>query len=143
MLASSFIPKRLRYKKPHRARPSRRLFKKISYLTIIKGVVALKALAFGFLTSQQLVAMFQSINKVIKKIGAVRFFCFPNGTLSAKPAGARMGKGKGKPASWVFKVKVGFILCEISTPFPALAVKALNAASFKLPVPTKIIFNYF
>lgn len=143
MASSTFIPKRLRYKKPHRARPSRCLFKKVSYLTTIKGVVALKALDFGFLTSKQLLAMSQAINKIIKKVGTVRFFCFPNATLSAKPDGARMGKGKGKSVSWVFKVKVGFILCEISTPFPVLAVKALNSARFKLPIPTKVIYNCF
>ena len=53
-----------------------------------------------------------------------------------------MGKGKGKLLSnWVFKIRAGYILCEIHTSFITLAVKALKLAKYKLPLLSKIILN--
>jgi len=54
-----------------------------------------------------------------------------------------MGKGKGKILSnWVFKIRAGYILCEIHTNFILLAKKALKLAQYKIPLLSKIIVNH-
>jgi ribosomal protein L16/L10AE len=57
-----------------------------------------------------------------------------------------MGKGKGAHHIWVSLIKKGQIICEIS----ALSIdilnrslKALKAASSKLPIKTKIIYSFY
>jgi ribosomal protein L16/L10AE len=53
-----------------------------------------------------------------------------------------MGKGKGKLLSnWVFKVRAGYILCEIHTNFIFLAIKALKLVQYKIPLLSKLIIN--
>jgi ribosomal protein L16/L10AE len=57
-----------------------------------------------------------------------------------------MGKGKGNHKVWVALIKKGQIICEIShISWNILnsSVKALKAASSKLPLKTKIIYNFY
>jgi large subunit ribosomal protein L16 len=105
------------------------------------GSIGLKALAPGRLTSKQIEAVRQSINKVIKKQGRLKINIFPDTPISKKPIEVRMGKGKGSVDHWVFKVKPGFVLYEIETAFLSLAIKALEAGQIRLPIKTRIIFN--
>lgn len=136
-----FIPQKKR--KNHRPRLNRRVNNKIIYSNTLHSLIGLKALTFNFVTPKQLATMRAVINKVIKKHGTLRFFIFPNVGLSAKPEATRMGKGKGKITSWVFKVQPGCLLCEINTFNIAYAIKALKLAQYKLPIPTKIVLNNF
>ena len=50
-----------------------------------------------------------------------------------------MGKGKGSPEFWVAKVKPGRIMFEIDGVPKNSAEEALNLASAKLPLDTKIV----
>ena len=59
--------------------------------------------------------------------------------MSSKPAEVRMGKGKGSPEFWVAKVKPGRIMFEIDGVPKNSAEEALNLASAKLPLDTKIV----
>lgn len=137
-----FIPQKQK-KKNHRPRLKRRIYKNISYVSILTGVIGLRALAFNFITSKQLVAIRSIINKSIKKCGTLRFFIFPNIGLSSKPEATRMGKGKGKIDSWVYRIQPGCLICEINSINTMQAIKALKLAQYKLPIPTKIIYNSF
>ncbi len=50
-----------------------------------------------------------------------------------------MGKGKGTPEFWVAKVKPGRIMFEIDGVARSSAEEALNLASAKLPMDSKIV----
>ncbi len=50
-----------------------------------------------------------------------------------------MGKGKGTPEFWVAKVKPGRIMFEIDGVTKSSAEEALNLASAKLPMETKVV----
>jgi large subunit ribosomal protein L16 len=139
-----FIPQQQKQKKKnHRPRLKRRIYKNISYSSVLTGVIGLQALAFDFITPKQLATMRAVVNKVIKKCGTIRFFIYPNVGLSSKPEASRMGKGKGKIDSWAFRIQPGCLLCEINTMNILQATKALKIAQYKLPIPTKIVLNNF
>jgi ribosomal protein L16 len=141
-----FIPKKFKqkYKRYHRAHIIPRVCS-YKYFPILKsGIIGLKILQHGFLLPKQLQSTYNTLNKLLKKKASIYFFAFPNGSLTTKSEGARMGKGKGKKiSSWVFMVKAGFILFEIHTSFPLLALKAIKKAQYKLPLISKIILNIF
>jgi large subunit ribosomal protein L16 len=50
-----------------------------------------------------------------------------------------MGKGKGSPDFWACRVKKGQILFEIDGVTSTMAMQAVKAAKYKLPVLTKYI----
>jgi ribosomal protein L16/L10AE len=57
-----------------------------------------------------------------------------------------MGKGKGNHSIWVALIKKGQVICEvsgISIELLKVSLKALKSAASKLPVQTKIIYNYY
>lgn len=138
-----FIPKFSKFKKSFRAKPIKRISKKIEYPNIINGTIGLKILSPGLMSSSQLQAVRQVINKVMKRVGKVRFFAFPNATISTKSSGSRMGKGKGGKNYWVCKLQPGVMFCYINTSLINKAKIALKAAQFRMPVATKIIVNNF
>lgn len=140
-----FLPNKLnfKYKRYHRAHLIPKVTKFINFPHIRAGIVGIKILHFGFLLPNQLKSLYFTLNKALKKKGVIRFFAYPNSSLTSKPTGARMGKGKGKNlSSWVYRVLAGFILCEIHTRFLQLAINTLKIAKKKLPIPSKIIINY-
>lgn len=140
-----FLPNKLnfKYKRYHRAHMITKVTKFINFPHIKSGNLALKISKFGFLLPKQLKSFYLTLNKFLKKKGTITFFAFPNSSLTSKPTGARMGKGKGKIlSSWVFKVTAGFILCEIHTRFIRSGIKFLKIAQKKLPLVSQIIFNY-
>lgn len=140
-----FIPNKsfLKYKRYHRAHLRTKITKFINFPFFKAGTLGLKILSFGFLLPMQLRSMYVTLNKALKKKGTFLIFAFPNSSLTAKPLGARMGKGKGKQLShWIYRVAAGFLLCEIHTRFINNAIKALQLIKKKLPLPSKIIFNF-
>ena len=69
-----FIPKFSKFKKSFRAKPIKRIYKKIDHPSIINGSIGLKILSSGLMSSDQLQAIRQVINKIIKRIGKIQFF---------------------------------------------------------------------
>lgn len=136
-----FIPKNSKFKKQQK----KSNFNKINGNLLSKfnsnNNIFLKALSFGRITSKQLNCIKQTINKIIKKVGKIRFNIFPHTPISKKPKEIRMGKGKGNVDHWISKVKAGQIICEIKTDSTDKAIKALKLASFRFPLKTKIISN--
>lgn len=103
------------------------------------GEFALKAVAQGKMTSQQIEAGRVTINRTVKRGAKVWIRIFPDKPVTKKPAETRMGKGKGSPEYWVAVIKPGRILYEISGVSEELATKALTLAGNKLPFATKVI----
>ena len=76
-----------------------------------------------------------------KKIGKCIFNAFPNVAKTKKKEAGRMGKGKGNLKIWVYRVRPGFILCEINTSILNKGIEALISAQHRLPIKTSIIFK--
>lgn len=59
--------------------------------------------------------------------------------ITSKALGTRMGKGKGFVDSFVSKVRVGTVICELSGIPDKLARQLLKSVAFKLSVPSCFI----
>ena len=136
-----YTPKKTKFKKQQKGKAFNRVYKNINSNQLFQGSIGLKSLDFGRITSKQLETIRQSINKVIKKSGTVFLNIFPNTPISKKPVEIRMGKGKGAVDHWIFKIKPGYVICEIATQNIPLALKAFRTAQFRFPLKTKIIYN--
>ena len=58
-----------------------------------------------------------------------------------RPAGTRMGSGKGIPEYWVAVVQPGKIIYEMKGVSEAMARQALRIAAYKMPIKTKFILK--
>jgi ribosomal protein L16 len=105
------------------------------------GDIALVAMEPTWLDARVIEAARIAINRKLDRKGKVWIRVFPDKPVSKKPAEVRMGKGKGAPDHWAAVIKPGTILFEVGGVDIALAEKALELASSKLPVTTKIAFK--
>jgi large subunit ribosomal protein L16 len=132
-----FIPKNFKFRKQQKGKNFSRIFSQ--KLEQNCHCVQLKSRDFGLLTSNQLKALKQTVNKVIKKRGLIIFRVHPQTPVTKKPIEVRMGKGKGAFSHWVAKIRPGTTICYIRTESTLLAHKALNLAKIRLPIKTKIL----
>lgn len=135
-----FIPKNFKYKKQQKGVAFNRVKGNTEFVKLQIGTVGLKSLSSCRITSKQLVTLRQSIKKIIKKKGKLKINAFSSVPITRKTIGIRMGKGKGNVDHIIFKMKAGFVLCEIATNFIPLAIKALNISRKQISNSTKIIF---
>jgi len=129
------MPKRVKFRKAQRGR-MRGNAKRGS--SVAFGDFGLKALAPGWITQRQIEAARVSLTRLMKREGKVWIRIFPDKPVTKKPAETRMGKGKGAPEYWVAVVKPGRIMFEVGGTTKEVAIEALNLASHKLPIKTKI-----
>lgn len=107
--------------------------------TVVFGDFGLQALEPSWINNKQIEACRVVINRTFKREGKVFIRIFPDKPITARPAGVRMGKGKGNVEGWVCVVKPGRILFEVSGVNEALAAEALRKANMKLPITCKIV----
>lgn len=129
------MPKRVKYRKVHRGR-KRGLAIRGSQISF--GEYGLKSLDAHWITSRQIEACRVALSRTMKRDGKIWIRIFPDKPVTKKPLETRMGKGKGNPEFWVAVVKPGRILFEVSGVSKEIAYKALNLASNKLPIKTKV-----
>ena len=129
-------PKRTKFRKAHKGRIH----------GMAKGGVSLNFGSYGLkatrperVTARQIESARRAITRHLKRTGRLWIRIFPDVPVSKKPAEVRMGKGKGSPEFWVAKVKPGRIMFEIDGVPKSSAEEALNLASAKLPLDTKIV----
>jgi large subunit ribosomal protein L16 len=103
------------------------------------GEYGIQALEPAYLTNRQIEAARIAMTRHIKRGGKVWIPIFPDRALTKKPAETRMGSGKGSPEWWIFNVKPGRILFEMSFPNEALAREAMRRAIHKLPMKCRIV----
>ena len=103
------------------------------------GEYGLKSLGRGWLTGAQIEASRRVITHSFKRGGKVWIRVFTDKPITARPAGQRMGSGKGEVAGYVFVVKPGRILFEVAGVEEDLAKEAFRKASAKLPFKTKFV----
>lgn len=139
-------PSRLKFKKNHKPSfSSLYLYEKKNFFSI-KGQLVLRALENGKLTYNQIEACRKSIRRMLNKKCIINLKVFTNISLTKKPLGSRMGKGKGTHTFWICIIKKGQIICEIlyNTSYKLnLNKKLLGIACNKIPLKTKVDVNYF
>lgn len=130
------MPKRVKRRKQFRGRMTGKATKgnKIAY-----GDYGLVALEPCWMTSNQIEAARIAINRYTKRGGQVWINVFPHKPVTKKPAGTRMGKGKGNPELWVAVVKPGRVLFELGGVSEEAAKEAMRLAGHKLPIKTKFV----
>ena len=107
--------------------------------TVAFGDFGLMSLDNERITSRQIEAARQAINRYVKRGGKVWIRIFPHTPVTKKPLDVKMGSGKGEPQFFVAKVKAGTVMFEIADVTEEQAREALRLASHKLPVKCKII----
>ena len=106
------------------------------------GAYGLKAIEAERVISKQLEAARVALTRHMKRTGKVWLRVFPNIPVSKKPTEVRMGKGKGSPEYWIYRVKPGRILFEVDGVSEEVAREALYKASAKLPIKCKFIKRF-
>lgn len=130
------MPKRVKYRKPHR-RPLRGMAK--GGKEVHFGDFGLQALQCGWITARQIEAARRAMTRHMKRAGRVWIRIYPDVPISKKPLEVRMGSGKGAPEYWVARVKPGKILFEVDGVTSEIAREALTLAAAKLPIKTRFI----
>lgn len=93
----------------------------------------------SWITANQIESARIAINRYVKRGGKLYIKMFPDKPVTKRPAGTRMGKGKGAPEYWVAVVKPGRVLFEISGVAEETAKEAMRRASHKLPIKCKFV----
>ena len=130
------MPKRVKRRKQFRGRMRGQALRgnKITYGDY--GIVALEPC---WIKSNQIEEARIAMTRYIKRGGQVWIKIFPDKPVTAKPAGTRMGSGKGAPEYWVAVVKPGRVMFEIAGVSEEVAREALRLAVHKLPIKCKIV----
>ena len=130
------LPKRVKYRRVHRGRMTG---KAMRGNTVNQGQYGIVALEPAWITSNQIEAARIAMTRYIKRGGQVWIKIFPDKPITKKPAGTRMGSGKGAPEQWVAVVKPGRVMFEIGGVSEDLAREAMRLAAYKLPVKCKFV----
>lgn len=130
------MPKRVKFRKAQRGSMRGKATRgaRVSF-----GDLGLKAVEPAWITSRQIEACRVAITRKMKRDGKVWIRIFPDKPVSKKPLETRMGKGKAAPEFWVAVVRPGRIMFEVAGVSKELAMEALNLASHKLPIKTKVV----
>ena len=130
------LPKRVKYRRVHRGRMKG---KALRGNFVSHGEYGLQTTEAAWLTSNQIEAARIAMTRYTKRGGKVWIKIFPDKPVTKKPAGTRMGSGKGAPEYWVAVVKPGRVMFEIAGVSEEVAREALRLASYKLPVKCKFV----
>ena len=130
------MPKRVKYRRVQRGRMKGKATRGnvVSY-----GEFGLVAQEPGWIKSNQIEAARIAMTRYTKRGGQVWIKIFPDKPITKKPAGTRMGSGKGAPEQWVAVVKPGRVMFEIGGVSEDLAREAMRLAAYKLPVKCKFV----
>jgi large subunit ribosomal protein L16 len=129
-------PKRTKYRRHHRGNLKG---KATRGNTIAFGEFALQALEPSWVTSRQIESGRRVLTRYVRRSGKLWIRIFPDKPVTMRPAGTRMGSGKGAPEYWVAVVHPGKILYEMKGIPESMARQALRIAAYKMPLKTKFI----
>ena len=130
------MPKRVKFRRVQRGRLKGKASRGT---TLSNGSFGLVALEPSWITSNQIEAARIAMTRYIKRGGQVWIKIFPDKPISKKPAGTRMGSGKGAPEYWVAVVKPGRVMFEIGGVADEVAREAMRLAANKLPIKCKFV----
>lgn len=129
-------PKRVKYRKKQKGRMRGKAQRGNS---VSFGEYGLQAQEAAWISNRQIEAARVAMTRHIKRGGKVWIRIFPDKPITQKPAETRMGKGKGNPEGWVAVVKPGRIMFELEGVNEAVAQRAMELASAKLPIKTRFV----
>jgi large subunit ribosomal protein L16 len=129
-------PKRRKYIKDFRGRRRGVASRGAS---ISYGDFGLKAKEVAWVTTAQIEAARRAISFSLRKGGRVWIRIFPDKPITARPAGKRMGSGKGEISTYVAVVRPGMILFEIAGVSREIVKQAFDRAAAKLPIDVKMV----
>jgi len=131
------MPKRVKYRKQMRGRMKGKAGRGVD---VHFGDFGLQALEPGWVSARQIEAARRAMVRHMKRRGKVWIRIFPDKPITKRAAESRMGKGKGAVEYWAAVVKPGRIMFEVGGGVPeSIAREALQLASYKLSVKTKIV----
>lgn len=133
------VPSKQKYRKVQKGRVAS---KAKAGTELAFGAIGLKALEMGRISSKQVEAARIAATRFMKRKGRLWIKIFPSIPVSKKPAEIRMGKGKGSPEHFAFRVSPGRILFEADGIDIADAAAALKLAGAKLPLKTKLTIRH-
>lgn len=107
--------------------------------TLAFGEYGIKSLGRGWLSARQIEAARKAITHNVKRGGKVWIRVFPDKPVTSRPAGQRMGGGKGDIDRYVAVIIPGRVLFEVAGVSEDLVKTALSRAAAKLPFKTKIV----
>lgn len=130
------VPKRVKHRKVQRGSMKG---KAKGGTRLNHGEYGIQALEAHWITNRQIEAARIAMTRHMKRGGKVWITIFPDKPITKKPAGTRMGSGKGAPEQWVAVVKPGRVMFEIGGVSEDLAREAMRLAAYKLPVKCKFV----
>ena len=129
-------PKKSKFRKQFRGR---RTGKAGRGNTVAFGDFGLQSMTEGWLTSRQIEAARKTITHHTKRVGKMWIRVFPDKPITKKPAGQKMGSGKGDIDQYVCVIKPGRMLFELNGVSEEVAREAMRKAGHKIPMITKFI----
>lgn len=129
-------PKRRKYRKEFRGT---RAGKATRGNNVSFGEFGLKALSAAWLTARQIEAARKTIAHETKRAGKLWIRVFPDKPITHKPAGVKMGGGKGDIEEYVCVIKPGRVIFELGGLTEEAAKEAFRKAGHKLPFQTQFI----
>eukprot|EP00126_Sphaerothecum_destruens_P012909 Sdes_comp22087_c0_seq1m20618 len=84
------------------------------------GIVGIYSKGMGVLTYRQINCIKFIIDKELGKDIKLWFRVTPNESVTKKPAGLRMGKGKGKIETWQVRISKGVLIFELDRQGPIM-----------------------
>ncbi|OGM77064.1 50S ribosomal protein L16 [Candidatus Woesebacteria bacterium RIFOXYA1_FULL_43_9] len=129
-------PKRRTYRKDFRGR---RMGMATRGVEVSFGEYGLKALENAWLAAKQIEAARRAITHFVKKGGKVWVRVFPDKPVTGRPAGMRMGRGKGEIDRYVAVIRRGKVLFEVAGIPESVVTTAFARAGAKLPFKTRMV----
>lgn len=131
-------PKKRKYRKEFRGR-RRGLAQR--GVEVDFGEFGLKAVETGWLTARQIESARKTITHHTKRVGMMWLRVFPDKPITKKPAGVKMGSGKGEIDQYVAVIRPGAVLFELSGVSAETAKEAFRKASHKIPMKTIFVMK--
>lgn len=131
-------PKKTKFRKGQKGR-SRKRTVETRGLELSFGTIGLQSLGSAYINGKQIEAVRKSISHFTKRGGKLWIRIFPDKPITKRPPELTMGGGKGSLDHYVFPVKPGRILFELDGLPEKMAREALENASYKLPIKTRIV----
>jgi large subunit ribosomal protein L16 len=129
-------PSRRKYRKEFRGRMKG---KSTQGSEVSFGEYALKAIGRGWLSSRQIEAARRAVTHTLKRKGKVWIRVFPDKPITKRPAGQRMGSGKGDIHEYVAVITPGRIIIEVAGASKEVVERAFEKAGAKLPFKSKFV----
>ena len=131
-------PKKVKHRKWQKGR-SRKRTVETRGTQLAFGQFGLQALENAWVNSKQIEAGRRAITHFIKRGGKVWIRIFPDKPVTKRPPETTLGGGKGDVDRYVFPVRTGRVLFELSGVEKEIAFEALRRAGHKMPIKTRVI----